>query len=1050
MKSIGKFIATTLFLMHIICGFAQTPIGGMIDSDTTLSLSDSPFLVESNLVVSDYGHMTIEPGVEIRFSTGTKLEIRGTLIAEGTEADTILFTSNTGNTPSSWLGISVKNNLGGNASIDYCKFQYASTAINEDCCYGGLVSVDHSSFISNVIAIGGYSGDATPVSNCYFYGNTYGLTNADKDVSDCLFENNEYGLFETERINVSNSTFRNHSQVALYGGRGLVSDCIIEDNETGIRAYYEGFEIANSMISNNNVGLEIGSYGDEITGVENSQICNNALYNVKMITSHSTNLFSNCWCETDSTAVENKIYDGYDDPGLGLLSYEIYDDNCENVILTVDKTAVQSNTWTLTNSPYVLTDHYVIAQNETLIIEPGVEVRFANGVQMDVRGTLIAEGTETDTILFTSNTGSTPSSWWGVSVKNTLGGNASIDYCKFEYAQTAVYEDCCNGGLVSIDHSSFISNQTAIGGYSGDATPVSNCYFYGNTYCLTNADKNVSDCLFENNEYGLFETERINVSNSTFRNHSQVALYGGRGLVSNCIIEDNETGIRAFYEGFEIANSTISNNNIGLEIGSYGDEIPEVEDSQICNNALYNVKMNTIHSTDLFSNCWCETDSTAVEDKIYDGYDDPGLGLLSYEIYDDNCENVILTVDKTATQSNTWIVANSPYILTEHYVIAQNETLIIEPGVEVRFANGVQMDVRGTLIAEGTETDTILFTSNTGNTPSSWWGVSVKNTLGGNASIDYCKFEYAQTAVYEDCCYGGLVSIDHSSFISNETAIGGYSGDATPVSNCYFSGNTYCLTSADKDVSDCLFENNEYGLFETERINVSNSTFRNHSEVALYGGRGLVSDCIIESNEIGIKSFFEGFEVFNNNVSFNDIGIVLGNDGSFVAPIDSNMICHNQTYNIKHTNDVDVELFSNCWCEWDSTTVEDKLYDGWDNIDLGLIDYILYSEDCITPIFQTNKREGTVYYFDVNVELHKNSDVVVYPNPASDKLFIETTGIIEEITIRNHTGQSVMALSTGLNANVNIELSILKNGLYIVEIRLSDGQLLTHKIVKRE
>jgi len=64
-----------------------------------------------------------------------KLQIRGTLVALGTETDSISFISNIGIDKNLWQGIQIMNTLGGNASFDYCKISHASIAINEECCW---------------------------------------------------------------------------------------------------------------------------------------------------------------------------------------------------------------------------------------------------------------------------------------------------------------------------------------------------------------------------------------------------------------------------------------------------------------------------------------------------------------------------------------------------------------------------------------------------------------------------------------------------------------------------------------------------------------------------------------------------------------------------------------------------------------------------------------------------------------------------------------------------------------------------------------------------
>ena len=45
-------------------------------------------------------------------------------------------------------------------------------------------------------------------------------------------------------------------------------------------------------------------------------------------------------------------------------------------------------------------------------------------------------------------------------------------------------------------------------------------------------------------------------------------------------------------------------------------------------------------------NCFCSSDSTTVEDLIYDGYDDITRGLVNYALYDDSCETILSYVTK--------------------------------------------------------------------------------------------------------------------------------------------------------------------------------------------------------------------------------------------------------------------------------------------------------------------------------------------------------------------------------------------------------------------
>jgi len=130
--------------------FWGTEVGGEISEDTIWPLDGSPYYVTSDVSVQPEVTLTIEPGVAVRFKkfsdfSGIKvgLSVHGNLLAEGTEASRIVFTTSCDFEGSDqtqgewseelqdyfgtdWEGIHIG---GGNVNFNYCDVEYARANI---------------------------------------------------------------------------------------------------------------------------------------------------------------------------------------------------------------------------------------------------------------------------------------------------------------------------------------------------------------------------------------------------------------------------------------------------------------------------------------------------------------------------------------------------------------------------------------------------------------------------------------------------------------------------------------------------------------------------------------------------------------------------------------------------------------------------------------------------------------------------------------------------------------------------------------------------------
>lgn len=392
--------------------------------------------------------------------------------------------------------------------------------------------------------------------------------------------------------------------------------------------------------------------------------------------------------------------------------------------------------------------------------------------------------------------------------------------------------------------------------------------------------------------------------------------------------------------------------------------------------------------------------------------------------------------------NSTWTKENSPYIITGDVVIFPSRTLTIEPGVEIRFNGRYYLEIRGRLDAIGTEKDSIVFTSNMDKPQKmDWIGTRLTNIEYARASFEYCKFSYADIANEVQCCWGSnVIYFKNCSFRSNNIAMMGYYESKIYVDHCEFRKNTIGILDGEKSISYSSFIENDYGLYNASGADASNSTFVRNG-VAYHGMRGIIRNCLIAENDTGVAPYFTNPDIIHSIITNNRIGIqIQGLYENEPGIVQDCKICNNEIHNVELLNDVNIDLTSNCWCEPDSLKIAEKIYDGYDDIFLGLASFGLHGIDCENFVLTNNEVSG--------VEI---IDFKIYPNPVLHDLNIECESCDPEhvkngqIIIYNSIGQCILIKSVSFSTSLNLDLSHFKPGIYILNIMF--GEQLTKQVI---
>jgi parallel beta-helix repeat protein len=406
----------------------------------------------------------------------------------------------------------------------------------------------------------------------------------------------------------------------LYAGGG-------ETNTTAINLFTSSPSISNTNVQfTSSRGIYLAQSSPTIS---NSVFSDNALMGIEVTDSGSDPVIDNCTIENNGDYAISMIADNV----KNIQSVTIAG-NAKNSI-RVEGEAITTALWLNHGVPYVIDGFVTVNDGDTLTIAAGNELRFDDIYTIQVNGTLIAEGTPNNRIVFTSNKAVPAPGDWRQLFFSSSDPGTSLNYCDIYFAG--------GGG----------SNTTAINLFSSSPS--------------------------------------ISNTNVQFTSSRGIYLAQSSPTISNSVFSDNALmGIEVTDSGSDpiIDNCTIENNG-NYAISMFADNIKNIQSVTISGNAKNNIR-----------------------------------------------------VEGESINSATWLNHGVPYVMAGSVTVNDGETLTIASGNELRFTAQYTLQVNGTLVANGTADNHIVFTSNKSNPAPGDWRQIFFSTSDGGSSLNYCDIFY--------------------------------------------------------------------------------------------------------------------------------------------------------------------------------------------------------------------------------------------------------------------------------------------------------------------
>ncbi|MDI6791459.1 MAG: FlgD immunoglobulin-like domain containing protein [bacterium] len=416
---------------------------------------------------------------------------------------------------------------------------------------------------------------------------------------------------------------------------------------------------------------------------------------------------------------------------------------CGNIYAStnVSGTISQDSTWTLSNSPYIVTGDITVAESVKLTIEPGVTIKFNSNCDLYVNGGLYANGTLSNPITFTSNENPTSGSWGGIQFSSTCTDSwCVLNWVNIMYGGQESY---------AIDHpivlnamaNPTITNVTLTNNRTNGVVLITGTYSSNITLDITSLPYMIFGDLGIASGYTMTIVPGVVLK---FGDRCDLYINGGltaNGTPGNHIIftsrKDDEHG----------GDSNADGPSIGLS-GDWGGI--QFNESTIDANTVLN------YCDVMYGG---QTSGAIYHPIVLDARANPTITNVTLI---NNRRNGINLVAGTYSSSITLNITGLPYMIFGDVAIASGYTMTINPGVVLKFGEDTyDLYVYGVLTANGTSENYIIFTSilddryggdtdgdgSSAGSPGNWGQIKFTE-LSSNSMLSYAKIMFAGRSGY--------------------------------------------------------------------------------------------------------------------------------------------------------------------------------------------------------------------------------------------------------------------------------------------------------------